>query len=205
MANVTPKDKCFDQAVKDYQELYKKSTGKELPYKIHTQRTWAKDFEHGGKWEMLPKGVNAYQHARRWASKHLGFGDYQIRYPDITIEQDGCLRILDNKFTRNDGSIDQWGRKRGADSPYDQENDYKDINRDNGFDTDDPQINENTCKCQDRGTPEPYNVPVQVPASEMSMYYGTLPGGIGSKLPTELPQGIRIPTRIPIRIPIPVP
>ncbi len=147
---------------------------------------------------------NHFNHLINKARKLFGRGNYQTRFPDITVEYpDGSYKAVDNKFTGKNGKIDPWGKKGGSVNNNLQREDYEDINHQQCKGSDEPKVDENDCDCEGRGKPQPVEVPMPsiVPLESLFFmgYPESLPAG---RVPIGAP--VRTPIRIPIRIPFPV-
>ncbi len=180
----TDKEKCFEDAA----DAFQNATGQDL------------GLEHQQPWRLLQDGT--WERGSSWWStvnSYLSGNAAQIRRPDLTINGD---TVVDLKFTRNDGTVDDWSRRPGQGNGELQRDDYNDINRQHNpdFDNDDPKLDPETCQCDARGANP---VGVEVPALDPFGMPQT--GGIGiprgapgtSGAPVRVPGGSGIPIRIP--------
>ncbi|MEL7090409.1 MAG: tail fiber domain-containing protein [Pseudomonadota bacterium] len=168
------KEKCFEEAAKEYED----ATGKDLGLKY--QQPWRQNVD--GSWTQEPRGFWAGVNSmRKWVmgNGHAGSA-VQVRRPDLTVNDN---TVVDLKFTRADGSKDNWGTRSGQGNGNTQKTDYNDINSQNNpdFDNDDPKIDADTCGCKGgQAEPARVGVPVTNPMGAPGLYFMPMPApGVG--------------------------
>ncbi len=80
----------------------------------------------------------------------------QWRTPDMTASDD---KVYDLKFTNAQGKVDPWGCKPGM-GGGNQEEDYTAINKQVDDKTSAMSLDKDSCKCEERGEPQPVEAPV---------------------------------------------
>jgi len=177
---MSDKEACFKEAL----DAYKDATGNDLGVTHHQQ--WVQDAN--GSWRAIeePRGfwgiINSIMKTFRIQD---GLQDprppgspnpTQLRVPDMTVRTpDGRTVVVDNKFTRPDGTKDTWGTRPGTNGNT-QKQDYDDINRQNnpGNDkVDDLYLDKDRCGC--KGEPRAREVLVQVPSLQGQLFVVPLP------------------------------
>jgi hypothetical protein len=193
----TSKEQCFEEALDKYQD----ATGKDLGLK-HRQ-PWVQGQD--GRWRQEERGFWAGVNSMMKTIKsRLGLGEpgssQQVRVPDLTV---GDKLVVDTKFTRSDGTVDNWGERPGAGNGRTQVEDYNDINQQQNpgnKNVKDVKLDPETCNCKGRakatqGEPQPVTVEKWVAdptaAFLMPLYEGGLPATSGA--PAARPVMPRIP------------
>ncbi len=179
---MTDKEKCFEEAA----DAFQNATGQDL------------GLEHQKPWRLLQDGT--WERGTSWWStvnSYLTGNAAQIRRPDLTINGD---TVVDLKFTRSDGTVDDWSRRPGQGNGELQRDDYNDINRQHNpdFDNDDPKLDPDTCQCEGRGAnPVGIEVPALDPFGMPQMGGVGIPRGAPGTAPVRVPGGTGIPIRVP--------
>jgi hypothetical protein len=186
------RDVCFAAAVDAYNELHEELHDKKW-LDISHQTTWKKDFlAPGSRW--FPAGLASTVTSS--LKSLFGLASYQVRYPDMTINMPhDKYMILDNKF-----SGDRWGTTPGKVSGRTQKEDYKEINREQGYPMSDPKLDPQKCQCDERKRkkelqPQNVYVPVYNPALDPGLYFMPQPWN-----PNAIPGGVLRPA--PVRPPL---
>lgn len=171
------KEDCFEDALR----AWEKATGNNLgaDFKL----PWRQNLD--GSWRPEDRGFWAGVRSMLKLLNGRGHEDSvrQIRNPDMTIDR---KTVVDLKFTRQDGTVDNWGTKAGAGNQRTQEEDYEEINQQSDPNAKAIKLDPETCQCGKRGA-EPVRVPQPVPG--VAPYFMPMPG--------------RVP--LPARMPVPVP
>ena len=183
----TAKEKCFKEAWDKYKDTFDDKTDMQM------HKPWGQ--RGNGQWDS---NYGSWQHAMNSFMKFLsgnGGSTTQLRVPDLTINQGGKTSVLDLKFTRADGSVDDWRTQRGAGNGALQKDDYNQINRQQNGGNDphgeDPSLSAEKCKCNQPGGTA--TAPVTVNVSEYAM------GGSGVfVVPGPLAPGVVLP---PVNVP----
>jgi hypothetical protein len=184
MPRMSDKEKCFDKAW----NKYKDATGSRM--KIESQKPWG--LRSDGKWD---KNYSNWQHAinsfRKWLTGNGG-STQQIRFPDLTITNDGATSVVDLKFTRKDGRVDQWGNTEGKGNRRVQKDDYNQINKQqnggrNPYPEDDPSLDPVKCDCGKKTKVQRERVVKLVPAEPQFFY---VPGVTPSPIPGVVPGSV---------------
>ena len=173
------KDKCFEEAMDTYQKL-RKEAGRPLDIDMTHQTPWVRNpLLPSINWEPI-KNIffREWFHIYGYTKRALGLDTTQVRYPDVTVKlKNGSHLIVDNKFTNNKGGIDPWGRKPNEHSGTNQQDDYKQINEQQGNSAGEkPSLNKDKCKCDERGQNrqlEPQSVIIPLP--EDSLFFMPYP------------------------------
>jgi hypothetical protein len=181
------KEKCFKEAWDKYKDTFDEKAD------VQMQKPWGQ--RPNGQWD---NDYGSWQHAMNSFMKFLrldGGSTTQLRIPDLTINQGGRTSVLDLKFTRADGTVDDWGTRRGAGNGELQRDDYNQINQqeNNGNDPydKDPKLDPDKCGCnRPNGTA---TAPVTVNVSEFAMGNGGV-----FVMPGPLAPGVTLP---PVNIP----
>jgi hypothetical protein len=182
------KEKCFEDAWGKYKDTFQEKTD------VKMQRPWGQ--RTNGQWD---NNYNSWQHALNSFMSWMrggGGSTTQMRIPDLTINQGGRTSVLDLKFTRGNGTVDDWGQRPGAGNGQLQRQDYNDINRQqNGGQSqygDDPKLDADKCGCnKPNGTA---TAPVTVNVSQLA--FDGSPGIY--VMPGPLAPGVSLP---PVNIP----
>lgn len=195
---MSDKEQCFKDALAKYQD----ATGKNLD--VEFEKQWVKDAN--GQWGPraddgpIAKLFNSIKKTLRILSGSEdprpdgSANPVQLRRPDMTITtKDGKQIVVDNKFTGKDGKPDPW--RTGGQSGSDQRGDYNDINKQNGGNGQDLNLNKDVCKCD--GDPQP--VEVLVPQPQLNPFFAPLPEG-----PITVPEFGPMP-EFPVLEPMPIP
>lgn len=188
MPGLTEKEQCF----KDAWEKYKKESGD--PMKVDSQETWRRDADTG-QWN----NDYSFSHAFNSFMKFLRTGSSstdQIRFPDLTVTNGDAKSVIDLKFTRADGTVDDWNPNEGAGSAQSQRKDYNDINRDlnGGKDqyNDDPVLSPKSCKCDEPDGTAVEPIKVAKPVESMDGKFFMLPtpgvGAVPGVAPAPVPE-----------------
>jgi hypothetical protein len=160
---MSSKEDCFRTAMKSYLD----ETGSK--YKFDFEQVWVKELFQGdtfrmSKWSILSESrFDSIFYSIKKTFGLLRDGDVlrpsgepnpiQVRRPDMTITTPtGQQIVVDNKFTRADGSVDPW--RTGGQSGSDQLSDYNEINRQHGVEGKELKLDKNVCKCKDKDKPE---------------------------------------------------
>lgn len=149
---MTDKEDCFKKAVEAYEKAKDEDLGVEF------QQPWRQNVD--GSWSREPRGFWAgVNSVKKWlmGEGHSGSAT-QIRRPDLTVDGN---KVFDLKFTRKDGTVDDWRTQPGQGNGQTQRNDYEEINRQNdpgGQSNDNPKLDPESCDCKGRGKPEPVRV-----------------------------------------------
>jgi len=183
------KEQCFEDALDSYNDAVEDS--KKL--NIKHRQPWVQGQD--GVWRQEPRGFWAGVNSMMKTVKFkLGLGPapgsaQQVRVPDVTVDEN---LVVDTKFTRSDGTIDDWGKKPGAGNGKSQREDYNDINKQTNPKAQDLKLDPKSCKCQEKGEPEPVEVPEMSPVP--GVFFAPLPGGLPmpSGAPATAPAGIPI-------------
>lgn len=179
------KEQCFDDAMEDFNDATEEGGGK--PIDIDFQKTWV---EQPAGWVQAPD-VNHWWQFWEWYKKNI---QGQIRRPDITMKgPDGKTLVVDKKFTRADGSVDDWGKVPGKKNGNTQKPDYNSINKQNNpgnAEAQDLALTPESCNCKGEGQPQeaPALSPVLVP--------------IPSIMPMGLPEFPGVPAGAPVGVPL---
>jgi hypothetical protein len=196
------KETCFREAVEELQ----KTRGKKLD--VDYERPWVKD-DVTERWEPIRseawwKAVHSIKKtlrilAGRREPEPGRASPIQIRKPDMTITQsDGSKLVVDNKYSRPDGTKDKWGTRKGM-SGSRQQGDYDEINKQSGKEkAKELKLDRDTCKCGE-GEPEPEEVKVYAregAGAPGQLYFMPLPGALPALPPLTIPG--------PAPLPIPV-
>ena len=186
------KEKCFQKALDEYND----SLPDDKKWKIKHQQPWAQG--HDGVWRQEERGL--------WAGlKSMWKSIYgptpgtvkQLRIPDLTVDDN---LVVDTKFTRADGKVDEWGTKPGAGNGRTQREDYNDINKQTNPDATDLKLDPSSCNCKGRkAEPEPVEVPEKVP--DPGMFFAPLPAPGVVPAPGVAPVPVE---PVPIFEPVPV-
>lgn len=133
------RDQCFDDAVEVYNQ---KTTGPKL--KVEYNVCWMKDLaKTGSKWRAV--GQKIFKHSKHiinHAKKSYGFANPVWRFPDLTIvAPNKSLLVIDNKF-KGDRFYNRRGRSKKT-----QWQDYRKINREQGFTKVKPALTPEACGC----------------------------------------------------------
>jgi hypothetical protein len=171
MPGMTEKEKCFDDAWKKYKD----ASGDKMD--IESQRTWYRNSETG-QWN----NDRSWSHVFNSFMKFLRTGSSstdQMRFPDLTITNGESKSVVDLKFTRADGTADDWRPGVGAGSNQSQKKDYNDINKqmNNGKDpyNNDPSLSAKSCKCDEPDGTAVEPITVMKPAESMDGKFFVLP------------------------------
>lgn len=199
------KEECFENAWKKYEKTFQGDMKVDVheSWGLLTDGTWTTGYR--GFWHA----VNSF---RKWFSGRGG-KTVQVRVPDLTIDHAGQRSVLDLKFTRADGTVDDWREDRiGKGSFETQREDYRRINRQlnngNAQYGDDPKLDPDKCRCdQPNGTrtapirvfydeySDSFSVedfeplrprlgPIRLPRPAPNPWPGRLPGGGGIRIPS---------------------
>lgn len=189
------KEQCFEDALDSYND----AMPDEKKLNIKHRQPWVQGQD--GIWRQEPRGFWAGVNSMMKSVKFkLGLAPapgsaQQVRVPDVTLDDH---LVVDTKFTRGDGTIDDWGKKPGAGNGKTQREDYNDINKQTNPKAQDLKLDPKSCKCQEQGEPQPVEVPVMSP----------VPGMFFAPLPSQFPMGGSVPSTvpggIPFRFPIPI-
>jgi Chaperone of endosialidase len=142
----TAKEKCFSDAMEKYQD----ATGKDLGTKMH--EPWRQNVD--GSWSKEPRGFWAAINSMKkfiMGNGHSG-SVVQTRVPDLTVQAPKGPLAVDLKFTRADGTVDDWRTKPGAGNGQTQRNDYNEINRQTDPNAQDLTLDPESCNCKGRGS-----------------------------------------------------
>ncbi|CAM2064020.1 hypothetical protein SCOR_01555 [Sulfidibacter corallicola] len=199
------KEKCFQEALEKYNEVAEQS-GSRDPIDANFQEGWVQDID--GTWS--PTGNETWWSMVNSVRKTWDIiagnrpprppgSDYpiQIRRPDVTIRSGSRTVVVDTKFTRANGTVDDWGTRPGAGNGNLQQEDYNDINSQMNPDGDAPEdvkLDPETCRCDGKG--DPVEVPVMVPNPMMD------PTGQLFFMPFPAPGALGVPSFAPPMIPV---
>jgi len=185
------KEQCFEDAL----DAYNDSLPDDKKWNIKHRQPWVQGQD--GVWRQEPRGfwagVNSMMKTIKWK---LGLGPapgtaVQVRVPDLTVDDN---LVVDTKFTRADGTVDDWGTKGGAGNGKTQREDYNDINKQTDPKAQDLKLDPASCKCEEKGEPEPVEVPAAAPL--MAPLPGTgfqgAPAGAPAPAPAPVPEGVPI-------------
>jgi hypothetical protein len=164
------RDKCFQDAIKKYNE----NVPADKKIDVLMDHPWVLK---GGTWEPLPGGP--FRSIYEIFYKARG---YQLRFPDISVKVGEKYLNLDNKFTQADGKPEQWQNRKGAVSGRTQRQDNNQMNGQQGFKKvgNDPSLNKDKCKCKERsgksGEPQAVRIThsVEVKQFDPMMYQGRI-------------------------------
>lgn len=190
---MTAKEDCFEQASNDYS---KEKGDLDLEHKT----TWRQNLD--GSWMREGRGFwAAVNSMRKWLLGHGHAGSVmQTRVPDVTLGTPKGPLVIDLKFTRANGVVDDWGTKPGAGNGQVQRDDYNQINEQTDPDAKDLRLDPESCNCKVRGAQEEV---VLVPMTELEgdLFFVPVPGGFPSPVPGVVPSPV--PGGVPVRIPFP--
>jgi len=162
------KEDCFEEALRAYEQ----ATGKDLG--IDFKLPWRQNLD--GTW--MPEDRGFWAGVRSMLKLRYGLGHeksvQQIRNPDLTMNR---KTVVDLKFSRQDGTVDDWGTKQGAGNDKTQEYDYREINRQSDPSSDAIKLDPETCKCGERGANQVW-VPQPAPFVFRMPKPGPMPGGL---------------------------
>jgi hypothetical protein len=204
----TTKEKCFRKAIDKINDGRGAKGQKKLDVK-HEQG-WVRDKNNGWQQETWTGGLWRRIQYTWDAAKGLVNpraagrpNPEQFRKPDLTLPQpNGKNPVLDIKFTDSKGNVDPWRETTGMGGKKQRE-DYKDINKEQGVDMDEPSLDKNSCDCGKRKL-ETETVRVPVPALQPGSQFYVVPENVPGALPGRVPAPRLPPVRVPFRIPIPV-
>ncbi|HTT70281.1 MAG TPA: hypothetical protein VMG32_03580 [Anaeromyxobacteraceae bacterium] len=197
----SPKEKCFRKALDKINEG-REAKG-ERPLDVANEQGWIRDAEKG--WQPAPWYRELWYSIRKTMRIQNGLQDprppgaanpEQFRKPDLTLtREDGSKAVIDTKFTDADGKPDGWRTEEGMGGKTQQE-DYQDINRQQGNDIGEPKLDKDNCDCGKRKL-ETETVEVRVPALQPgnSLFFAPLPapGGVPMPAPAPTPGGFAVP------------
>jgi len=183
------KEKCFGEALEAYNEAHRQKTGHKLDIKY--KQPWVQDTVTGA-WRMEDRGfwagVNSMlkTFANKLDPSKPPGSAVQVREPDITITTDEGTWVVDNKFSRADGSKDDWGKDRGAGNRNTQRQDYDSINRQYHPDEEQAQdlkLDRDTCNCKGEPAKEMVEIPYPAFMFEPHLFFMPVPHGSLGTLP----------------------
>lgn len=192
MPKLSPKEKCFKEAVEKYEELTGKKTG------IEIDRAWTFNGDTL-EWETIRDSW-----WRAVGSLRSEDSPTQVlRRPDITINRE---RVLDLKFTRKNNVVDKWNKIKDKIYGRTQRQDYVAINEQSGYGSENdpqhgPSLNPDRCGCG------PNNQGETVPAQQVSpaiVPYPMLRPAWQMRLNPSFGPGVRMPgVRVPFILKFP--
>ena len=188
----SPKEQCFEDAVREYERL----TGRDLNASF--QQPWVRPPD-GGKWQpddrswrhLLNSLMKTFRYLKGQSSESGTVEEF--RFPDMTLrDAEGRYRVVDLKFTHDDGSVDVWHKG--------QEEAYAQINRqEHGDQAGAIALNPKSCGC--RGAPQRERVQVSALSLAPDGHFYMVPLPPSGAIPS-LPG---IPGIPPIGMPAPLP
>ncbi len=193
MANMTPKEKCFKDALDAYNDAFPDKNPN-----VKLFQDWYRDTD--GKWyqaSTLKSFGNWIGSIMKTMRIGAGLQDprapgapnpVQWRTPDIT---DSSGKVYDLKFTDKNGNIDPWGDKPGMNGGGNQAQDQAAINKQKDPNGKEISLDKNSCKCEARGKPQPVEKVVPNPMFFM--------------VPLPSPGGVVVPGAVPGVAPAPAP
>jgi hypothetical protein len=156
----SPKEQCFKDALDAYKDAFPDKDPKVELFKQWYREpdgTWYKadflrSFSHWIGSILRTRRIEADQEASRAPDEP---NPVQWRTPDLTAS-DG--KVYDLKFTNAKGNVDPWGSRNGM-GGKNQEQDYKDINKQTDPNSGALSLDKDSCKCSERGEPQPVRAP----------------------------------------------
>lgn len=165
------KEKCFEKALKKFNQEAVRSLFN-FPLDVTLEEGWVQDLD--GTWRSVGRNydwreLNREMELTRRIQDDLApprppgsANPLQFRRLDIVLRWAKRLVVLDNKFTRKNGRLDDWQKPLGKGNGKTQQHDYDHIMKDANKDPNAPgagKLNKDTCKCDGKGAPIEVRVP----------------------------------------------
>lgn len=186
MPKKSPKEQCFEDTWKNFKDASGNKAEMEFqkPWGQGENNVWQSGYKNF--WHAFNSFVNTLR------GIETSILTQQIRYPDLTVTQNGSTSVIDMKFTRADGTADSWGNTPGKGNGATQLEDYNKINEQlNGKDpyNKDPSLSQENCKCNEPGgtAVAPVTVLKEVPSMDGKFFFSPLPEALPA------PGGVTVP------------
>jgi hypothetical protein len=152
-----PKEKCFSDALEKYKSA-KEFQGKPVDWGFSFQQTWVQQTQNR-LWTMSKRPWFVEAASQRLTRLHKtnpiipSGSTLQFRIPDLTLFlADAATWVLDLKFTRPGGGVDDWTNVPGGGNGNTQVQDINGMNKqlNPGQEMKDPKLHPDTCNCKQR-------------------------------------------------------
>ena len=153
----TPKENCFKDALDAYNDAFPDKNSN-----VELFKDWYRDAD--GRWYPANTARKFWHWLQSiWKTEDIQNGTcdprapgepnpLQWRTPDITGPDEKCY---DLKFTNADGKTDPWGSKPGMNNGGTQREDQETINKQTDPESGAMSLDKDSCRCKERGEPEP--------------------------------------------------